>query len=341
MAISEKTRLHAILDGEETDRPAVICPGGMMSAATTSVLETIGDQFHSNGELMADAARAIRETSGFENLGVPFCLTVESEVLGSRVNPGNASVEPIVTEYGVSTLDGLILQKEVDFDTDGRIPAVLEAIRQLSEIEKETPVIGNLTGPISLATSLMDPMIFFRLMRKEREGAIEAVERLTDFLIRFAKAQIEAGADVISIADPTATGDILGPKNFKAFVIPGMNRLVREIRGAGAGCIVHVCGKVGAILDEFNDIDPAALSFDSTVSMRKVKRRVSHAPLMGNLSTHTLHSAQPEKIHRATLRNMEAGVDIVSPACGISLFTPHENLRAMTDTVKSGDAQGE
>ncbi len=332
--LNEKERLLAILQGEDVDRPAVICPGGMMSAATTKVLEKFGDRFHSDPGLMAEAALAIRQTTGFENLGVPFCLTVEAEVLGSRVDPGDASVEPLVTEYGAATLDEMLNLPAPSFQRDGRLSIVTDAIGLLAEKSEGTPIIGNITGPISLATSIMDPMIFFRLMGKEKQGVHRVLDRLIDFLVLFAREQIRAGAHVISIADPSATGDILGPANFRAFVVPGLNRLAAEIRRAGAGCIIHVCGRAGTIVDEFNDIGSAALSFDSVVSMKKVRDRVPGPPLMGNLSTHMLHTNTPEKINRATRRNMESGVEIVSPACGISLSTPHENLRAMTDTVK-------
>lgn len=41
-------------------------------------------------------AVAINEQTGFENIGIPFCMTVEAEVLGSTVFYGSMSGEPKV-----------------------------------------------------------------------------------------------------------------------------------------------------------------------------------------------------------------------------------------------------
>ncbi len=38
---TEKSRLLNILNGQSVDRPSVICPGGMMNAAVTEVVEPI------------------------------------------------------------------------------------------------------------------------------------------------------------------------------------------------------------------------------------------------------------------------------------------------------------
>ena len=39
---------------------------------------------------------------------------------------------------------------------------------------------------------------------------------VTEQLIAFGRAQVEAGADVITIADPSGTGEILGPRFLKS-----------------------------------------------------------------------------------------------------------------------------
>lgn len=41
------------------------------------------------------------------------------------------------------------------------------------------------------------------------------MELVADEIIRFARAQIDAGADIIAISDPSGTGEILGPKLFE------------------------------------------------------------------------------------------------------------------------------
>ncbi|HMM22313.1 MAG TPA: uroporphyrinogen decarboxylase family protein [Selenomonadales bacterium] len=333
MGFTEKERLLAALAKEKVDRPPVVCPGGMMSAATTAVLSARAD-YQTDPAAMAGVAEAIRETTGFENLGVPFCMTVEAELFGSTVALGDAGVEPCVTEYGAAALADILRQPLPDPDKDGRSPVVLEAIRLLASRHKDVPVIGNITGPVSLATSVMDPMPFFRLLRKAPEEVAAVLDHLTAYLISFARRQVACGADVIAIADPTATGEILGSANFRRFVAPLLQRLAGEIRAAGAGLIIHICGDAKLLLPALRQVDGAAFSFDSLVDMRAAKQGLDQAPVMGNLNTQLLHTGEPQRIASVARLLLNAGIDILSPACGISLATPRENLAAFTSTVK-------
>jgi uroporphyrinogen-III decarboxylase len=87
-ALTPKERLLRTLRGQKADRPPVICPGGMMNAATVDVMNSTGRAFpdaHSDPVLMAGLAADVHEMTGFENLGIPFCLTVEAEVLGRQL----------------------------------------------------------------------------------------------------------------------------------------------------------------------------------------------------------------------------------------------------------------
>ncbi len=334
MSFTEKERLTAVLAKKQVDRPPVICPGGMMSAATTAVLTGFTNEFHSNPAVMAKVAEAICQHTGFENLGVPFCMTVEAEAFGSTVDVGNAEVEPCITEYGAKDLATILAAPLPDPAADGRSPVVLAAIKELAARNASIPVIGNLTGPISLATSIIDPLNFFRLMRKTPEQVLAVLNYLTDYLAAFARAQVAAGADVIAIADPTATGEILGNVNFRRFVIPMLLRLVQEIRQSGAGAIVHICGDATVLLSSLQELNGAALSFDSIVNLPKAKMVLGDIPVMGNINTQMLHTGATERIVQNAGNLIAQGIEIIAPACGISLATPQANLTAFTNTVK-------
>ena len=86
-----KERLRMIFAGEKPDRPACICPGGMMNMVTEDLMEEIKTylpEAHTDARKMADLARAVYEKGCFENCGVPFCMTVEAEEMGAQVDLG-------------------------------------------------------------------------------------------------------------------------------------------------------------------------------------------------------------------------------------------------------------
>ena len=102
------------------------------------------------------------------------------------------------------------------------------------------PVIGNLTGPISLASSLLEPMDFYKELRTKNMAAHEFMAFVTENLIAFGSAMVEAGADVIAIADPSGTGEILDPRMFRDFAVPYLNKLLAGVALVPGGTIVHM-----------------------------------------------------------------------------------------------------
>ncbi|MGD9117092.1 MAG: MtaA/CmuA family methyltransferase [Dehalococcoidia bacterium] len=332
-----KRRLLAALDGEAKGDPPVICPGGMMSMSCREVGERNGDiwlEAHTSPTMMARLATDMAEATGFENVGVPFCVTVEAEALGGFVDYGSARVEPRITDFVLESPGQLSKIAFRGTDASGRMPVVLEAISMLKERQSDLPVVGNLTGPISLANSLMDPNAFLRLMIRDKPFTRDYMELLTEAIAAFGEAEAKAGADVISIGDPTASGDILGTDLFEEFALPSMQRIVSRIKKQGARTILHICGNIKPILSYMKATGADALSFDAAVPIKMARSAVGDWALMGNVSTFLLAGGPPDSITRATRRVIREGIDIVSPACGLSTGTPAAYVKIMTDAVR-------
>jgi [methyl-Co(III) methanol-specific corrinoid protein]:coenzyme M methyltransferase len=160
------------------------------------------------------------------------------------------------------------------------------------------------------------------------------MDYVTNFLIEYAKALVESGAHVISIADPTATGEILGPKMFHEYAVRYINQLVDALHGTGTRVIVHICGKMDAVKHLIPEMKADVISTDAMVSLRMLKDEYPELITMGNLSTFALQSMAAEGISAQTQRLIRDGIDIIAPACGLSTTTPIENIVSMTTTVK-------
>lgn len=331
--MNEKERILRVLKGEAVDRPPVICPGGMMNASVTELLEGFYKNHNVDLTSMVDAARRIHEIAGFENLGVPFDMTVEAEPLGAKIDIGDKLVEPRVTEYSQEDIEVIIRKYNVNPINERRMNLTLEALSRLKN--DDIPVIGNITGHISTATSVIDPLVIFKMLRRDPGKAYTFFRFIADYSIKYAIEMINAGADVIAISDPTATGEILGRKNFETFAVPLYKEIIDVVHSYKVPVIVHICGKANTIVESLNLIHADALSFDSVVNMRLAKSLIK-TNLMGNVNTQLLHTGEKEKIVAITKNCIDSGVDIVSPACGLSMGTPVKNLQAMTDSVKKG-----
>lgn len=334
--LTPKERINKVFKGEVVDRPPCICPGGMMNMITKDLIEKVNVDFrlaHNNPKVMADIAKKVYTEGCFENYGVPFCMTVEAEGFGATVNMGSSIYEPHVKEYIIESVSEWGKIPKIDLE-DGRTKTVVDAIKILKDSNDDVPIIANITGPISTASSIIEPVTFYKELRKRNKEAHEFVNFVTEQLIAIAERQIEAGADIITISDPSGTGEILGKKYFEEFAVRYINKLVESIQKHNIKTIVHICGQMKNVYDEVNKIKSDVLSFDSIVPMKDARKNLGDRLLMGNVSTYTIEFADEEKIKILTEKCVEDGSNIVSPACGLGMKSPLKNVKAMLKTLQ-------
>lgn len=336
--LTPKERLKAIFEGQKVDRPACICPGGMMNMITADLMDQIQvflPEAHHDARQMAELAKAVYEQGCFENYGVPFCMTVEAEEMGAKVDMGTKVYEPHVIEYVMDSVSDYKKLTPVDV-TKGRAKVVTDAIRILKEETSGVPIVGNLTGPVSTASSVMEPVNFYKELRKKNQEAHAYMEFITDQLIAFGRAQIEAGADVIAISDPSGTGEILGPKFFKEFAVTYLNKLLDGLKKEKVGTIVHICGQMHSVYKEINEVHSDVLSFDSVVPMKEARANLKDRVLMGNVSTYAIEFGDPDRVKMLTTSCRRGGSDIISPACGLGMKSPLTNVQAILECLTEG-----
>ncbi len=333
MEMTPRQRLMCALRGDAVDRPPVVIPGGMMAGCLYAILGRMTLSYpalHIDAVAMAEYAVLLQRTCELDNYGVPFCMTVEAEDFGAVIDLGSPLKEPRVIRYPASTLDEVIAMDPVPCL---RHQVTLDAISRLAG--GDVPVIGNLIGPTSLLTSLVEPTAVYRTMAKDKVKVAGAFEHITWHLVRFVKKQIAAGADVIVLADPGASGEIIGGELFRKLVVPSLNAIIRTIKDCGKPAVLHICGNILPLVEELAAIPWDALSVDSIVSLRKLKDHFPKRPLMGNVSTHMMAVSNEDKVYRASIRAVEISA-ILAPACGLPTTTLPENIRGMVRAA--GDA---
>jgi len=341
--LTPKQRLVNVLSGKPYDRVPCICPGGMMNMVIEDVMNIEGvhwPEAHVDSRQMAELTYGVYKNGLFENVGVPFCMTVEAEAMGAPVVLGTKVTEPRVSDYIIKHSSEHNLLGSIDVN-QGRAKTVVDAIRHLNDMDSDVPIIANLTGPISLASSLLDPTTFYKEMRTKPEAVHGLLDCVTENLIAFGKAQLLAGADILVISDPSGTGEILGPKNFRVFVLKYLNRIIDELKPfAAGGTIIHICGRLKMIYKELNDLNSDGLSFDSITSVARTIENVSGKVIMGNVSTYTLEFGESEAVSKASENCINQGIEILSPACGVGAKTKIENIRAMVQRAKGMQGNG-
>jgi [methyl-Co(III) methanol-specific corrinoid protein]:coenzyme M methyltransferase len=336
--LNSKERLLSALKGNKVDRVPCICPGGMMNMIITELMEKTGIMWpgaHTDANKMADLAAAVYEYGMFENYGVPFCMTIEVEAMGAGIDMGSKIFEPHVVDYVIDSVSDYNKLKALDVNS-GRAKVTTDAISILKSRDKVVPIVGNLSGPVSVASSLMEPVTYYKELRRKKEDAHKFMEFVTEQIIKFGQAQVKAGADVIAISDPSGTGEILGPKYFEEYAVKYLNMLIDGIREVDENfpIIVHICGKMYSVYSEIKELKADAFSFDAVVSIKEIRKHMGDKILMGNISSFALESADEEKVKKMTEKVINNGINIVSPACGLGTQSPMKNIQSILKTVK-------
>jgi [methyl-Co(III) methanol-specific corrinoid protein]:coenzyme M methyltransferase len=150
----------------------------------------------------------------------------------------------------------------------------------------------------------------------------------------YGQALMEAGADVVSIADPSASSDMISPRMFRGIVKPAIAGMVEAIGGTS---FLHICGNCTPILGDMAETGVDSISISDKVDARQAKELVSgKTKITGNISTTvTLLLKGPGDVREECGAAIEAGVDILAPSCGIAPVTPNKNIRALVEAART------
>jgi MtaA/CmuA family methyltransferase len=149
--------------------------------------------------------------------------------------------------------------------------------------------------------------------------------------LRFARAQIEAGADVIGVGDAAAS--LVGPRIYEQVVWPYEKRLVDGIHGMGGRVRLHICGNTSKILAGMGRLGVAIVDLDSLARMDDGRAAMGpQQVLLGNIDpVRVLRDGTPQTVYAAMAEcHRQAGARyIVGAGCEVPRDTPPENMDAM------------
>jgi len=188
-----------------------------------------------------------------------------------------------------------------------RMQAMVEAVGYVASQPDVIPV-GMCIGPFSLMTKLVsDPIVPIALAAsgvtaaEDREVRLieECLELATRVILRYADAQIKAGARLLFVAEPAANVVYLSPRMIEAgsdifdrYVMRYNMRLRALLAAWDVGLVFHCCGELtDYMVEKFTQLEPEALSLGSSRCLWEDARLVpDHIVLYGNLPSKRFYS---------------------------------------------------
>lgn len=324
--------LNAALSGEEVEKTPAI------SATAAAVIEAFPGaevswpSAHTDAQEMARLGISLHEQAGLECARVPFDLTAEAEAFGCEVDLGDMEATPTLKSH--APFDDIEdLEVPDDFANQGRLPIITESIEILKNEYPEVPVIVGMAGPFTLAGHLLGVEDLVKMLKTDSFVIEDLVEIALDAQTELVEAFNDVGVDVICVADPTSSPELLSPDDFFDFAQPSLEDLASAM---DAKSIIHICGNSLPIMEGMLTSGFSGASFEEAVNIADARQvqedEGSDTVLVGNISTsQTLFSKPTEEVKAEVTQALEKGIDVLAPSCGIAPKSPLENIKAFVE----------
>lgn len=337
--MNKRERIKRAIKLKEVDRIPWVPFIGVHAAKLMGIS---AEEYLKSGEHILKGVTKAIETYDPDGIPIIFDLQAEAEVLGcdlqwSDNNPPAVITHPLQQGKNIDDFS-------IPTSREGRIPLVMDAAVKLRELHPDIALYGLITGPFTLALHLMGTDIFMKLFEDPEE-----VHKIMNFTTEVGKMMagnyINSGCDVIAMVDPMTSQ--IDPVSFEQFVSPYAAELFDFIRDQGSLSSFFVCGNAQQNIEVMCRCKPDNVSIDENIPLDYVRdialqNKVSFG---GNMKlTVVLLMGTEEDSRREALECMDIGGKkgfILAPGCDLPMYTPVENLKAVTSLVQDESLQGE
>ncbi len=301
--------------------------------------ETIQEYVRS-GRKVAECQLKALARYGYDAVFAIMDVNVETEALGSRL-VYRVDDYPFVLSYAHSKSTNLDVVAAPDPGSAGRMPEILEALRILrGELKDEVLVVGGVLGPMTLATQLLGMETALYLAIDDPESFEKFLDFAVEVVIRFGIAQIDAGAHVPLIFDPSASQAVIPGHFFSKFELPRLKKVLDAFRTAGAlAGWLHIAGPIKSILPFCEDAGADIINFDYCVDPAECLQKLPSTCCNGNIKSLDFQEASPEGIFSEAKRLLNIfenrGGFILSSGCEIPPGSKSESIDALVSAARN------
>lgn len=181
-------------------------------------------------------------------------------------------------------------------------------------------------------------------MIEEPDFVDALLDAICDWNIELVRRAVRFDIDAVYFGDDWGSqrGLQMGPKRWRRFILPRLQRQYAAVRAAGKQVMIHSCGDVDEVFPDlvaaglacFNPFQPEVMDVDAL--MREWHGRLA---FHGGLSTQRLlPHGTPTEVAAETRRLLAAGANggyIFAPAHAIEGDVPAANILAMLEVVQA------
>jgi uroporphyrinogen decarboxylase len=198
-------------------------------------------------------------------------------------------------------------------------------------------------GPFTLAGLLYGAENFMRAMRRDPDGVHHILDFTEKVFLKYVQGYIDRGVEIVQLAEPTASGDMISLGHFTEFALPSFKRVIAALREKKVHIALHICGNINDRLDLIAGTGTTYVSLDYKVDLKRAREAFdTRVAFMGNMDPVTIMQQGTVDEVRAACTDCIARAGpgpgfILAPGCDLPPTTPVANVKAMTNLARGLD----
>jgi len=301
------------------------------------------------GELIADPrayADMIIETN--EELRSPIVYVGSgynnylAAAIGGRIKERPLGAPDLEAPLVDGSVDELVATDVTLIEQSPVIRNIRETARLVAAaIGDEVVVTVTAWGPFTLAGQMYGVEPFMKATFKKKDEVHKMLDFATRLVKQFYRPLVEEKViPMLSIADPTGSGDLISDRVFRTFSLPYLQPLIGWAKEHGAYTWLHICGNTTDKLESIAETGASCFSLDYKVDLAAAKQKIGgRIALAGNVDpVSILNQKDPDEVRAASQACIKAagagGGFILTSGCDLPPTISLENLRAMLSAAE-------
>jgi MtaA/CmuA family methyltransferase len=325
--MTSKERMVAVLEGLPVDRVPVT---PIFMAWAAHYIDRCYRDYYLDGDVLVESQLTMARD---------FHVDQVSAISDPWREASGYGMEFDYPEEGVGKPKELLLKAPEDI---ARLELI--AIDQAERMQQRVESVGKMTAAVGTTHSVLGwvegPMAEYVDLRGMESAMVDLMDRpelfhqaakiIIENAINFARAQVEAGADMIGVGDAAAS--LVGPQLYAELVLPWQQKLFAAIHEAGATVKLHICGNINKIIADMAQSGADVIDADWMVPLEEARKAVGdEIVLCGNFDpTVVLLQGRAEQVTEAAKECIAEGGEkfYLMPGCEVPPGTSEDNLRA-------------
>jgi MtaA/CmuA family methyltransferase len=285
--------------------------------------------------VLAEGQLRTAERFGFDYVNTMSDPAREATDCGATVEFFEDQPAALVEEQALLAVKSSLLKLRAPDPSQGpRMHNGIQAVARLKErAGKDKLVEGWIEGPCAEGADLRGLNTLMLDFYDDPAFVRDLFEFVVAMELRFAQAQVAAGADLIGIGDAAAS--LMGPQMYREFVWPFERKLIKGLQAMGARTRLHICGQTRFFLEDMGRLGCEIVDLDSLSPLDQARQAMGpNQVLLGNINPVTvLRDGTPGTVTDAIAACHRQAGDryIVGAGCEVPRDTPFENLQALCD----------